>query len=428
MSASIPRFSFCVVLIASLAGCGSSNKSGTCVTDCGGNSTVVTYTFTGGTPVALATKIGTGAFTQATLASGKLSISVPSGTTNYSVAWVCPPDTSSNPPQNDERVIQASVQDGTSFSWYCSDANVTKGTATVQVNASAISGGTWVDAWGSVGVNGAAIGLPWSNSTLNLSGEMITGTYDVFVTVSDANDNLLAVKILHDQTIPGALNGGNPVVFAASDAVSSQPLTVNNIPAGFSPSLALVNYETATYGDSLELNIGLNGLRQYTALPSAAMQSGDYYFFLVGAYGSTTPNLNESVGAEMTSTSSGPQTITLPAPWSYAGPTPAALPTFNFSYTGFSGMANVEQGAGVQWDQGTTSTQSIQMSATASYQNGATSMTIPDLSGLTGFLAPAPSGTPISWSASVYQGWPLLSYSTNGTLSVVTDSGTYTEP
>jgi hypothetical protein len=431
MYASLSRFSFSVVVMACLAGCGGSSNSsstGGGGTGGGGTPTTVTYTFTGAMPTAVATQIGAGAYTQASLESGKLSISVPSGTTKYSAAWVCPADTSSNPPQNDERVVQASVQDGTSFSWYCFDANVSKGTATVQVNASAISGGASVGVYGNVGVNGAGIGLPWSSSTLNLSGEMFAGTYDVFATVYDAKGNLLAVKILRDQTIPGALNGGNPVVFAASDEVTSQPLTVNNIPAGFSPSMALVNYETATYGNSLDLNFGLNGLTQYTAFPSAAMQSGDYYVFLVGAYGSTTPNLGESVGAEMTSTSSGPQTIALPAPWSYAGPTPAALPTFNFSYTGFSGMADVQQVAGVQWQQGTTSTQHIQMSATASYQNGATSMTIPDLSGLTGFFAPAPAGTSVFWFASVDQGWAVLSYSTNGTLYTVANSGTYTEP
>ena len=94
----ITRFSFCVAVLVCLAGCGGSSNSGTtggCVTDCGGgggNPTTVTYTFTGAMPTAVATKIGTGAYTQAAVASGAVSISVPSGTSNYSIAWVCPAD------------------------------------------------------------------------------------------------------------------------------------------------------------------------------------------------------------------------------------------------------------------------------------------------------------------------------------------------
>jgi hypothetical protein len=176
------------------------------------------------------------------------------------------------------------------------------------------------------------------------------------------------------------------------------------------------------------LNFGLGALTQYMALPSGAMESGDYYWFDAGACGSPFPNVAECVGVMQDSTSGGPQTITLPAPWSYAGPSAAALPTFNFAYTGFSGMADVSQVAGIQWDQGTTSTEHIQVTATANYQNGAASMTLPDLSGLTGFFASPPSGANVFWFANIEQGFALLSSPTNGTLSIVTGSGTYTEP
>ena len=98
-----------------------------------------------------------------------------------------------------------------------------------------------------------------------------------------------------------------------------------------------------------------------------------------------------------------PGAINLPAPWSYAGPTPAALPTFNYSYAGFSGMTDIEQVAFIYWAQGTTSAEQIQVTATANYQNGAMLITIPDLSGLTGFIAPAPSSTGVGWIASVNQ-------------------------
>ena len=90
-------------------------------------------------------------------------------------------------------------------------------------------------------------------------------------------------------------------------------------------------------------------------------------------------------------------------------------------------MTNVVQHVGLNWDQGNVSN-ATQVWATANYQDGATSIAVPNLSGLTGFLAPAPSGTYIFWYAGAEQGFPLLSSPTNGTLSIVQDSGTYTEP
>jgi hypothetical protein len=85
MPASILRLSICFVLLACLAGCGGSSGSG--------KPTTVTYTFTGPAPTAVATQIGSGAYTQATLASGQLTLSVPSGETNFSIAYLCPSPT-----------------------------------------------------------------------------------------------------------------------------------------------------------------------------------------------------------------------------------------------------------------------------------------------------------------------------------------------
>jgi len=429
MLVSVIRASFGVILTVCLAGCGGSNSgSGVCVTDCGGggNPTTVTYTFTGAMPTAVATQIGSGAYTQATVASGKVSISLPSGTSNYSIAWVCPADARYTTPVTNEYVYQASTKDGTSLSWYCDDdgANETSGAATLQVDASAITGGAYIYAPGGIGDNSASLNHAWASGIVNLSGQMITGTYDVFVAVQDANYNTLAVKILRNQTIPGALNSGNPVVFAASDETTTQTLTVSNIPSGFSASDAFIYFETADFGDSFGLNDPLKALGvQYTALPSSAIQSGDYYWFESGASGGG----NEYVGVQMDTTNV-PPTITLPTPWPYAGPTAAALPTFNLSYAGFSGTTNVQYRAGIDWGQGATFPNQIQLTATANYQNGSTSITIPDLSELTGFLAPAASATNVSWYAGVTQGPPLLSDPANGTWLIVQDYGTYTEP
>jgi hypothetical protein len=441
MSSSIPRAVWLYLFVtAALAGCGgsSSNNSGGGGGTGGGSPTLVTYTFTGATPTVVATQIGAGAYTQASLQSNKLTLSVPSGTTNYSVAVLCPPITVDAPPVNQEYVLQRSTLDGTSFTENCYVSTPPQtGLATLQVNAAAIPGASEVILWGSGGYPFvSATGGPPSSSPLNFSGQMVAGTYDVLVVVYDSTGLYpLAVRILRSQTIPGALNGGNPVVFAASDETVKQTITYNNVPAGSSPYDApfVDFYTSGGQGITLEGGPSTTPATQYPALPAAAPQSGDYYTFDTwtssGAGGGT-------LGAVVYASSGGPQTITFPStPWTYSGPTAAALPTFNFNYTGFSGMLSVMQIASIQWPLGVsqtdskgTSTNSTTVSATENYQNGDTTLSIPNLSGLTGFLAPAPSGTSVSWYAIVQQGWPSSTTPPNGTVKSVENIGEYTEP
>ena len=66
----------------------------------------VTYTFTGASPTAVATQIGTGSYTQASLQANKLTLSIPSGTSNYSVAFLCP-SIPFGTPDYQEYVVQA---------------------------------------------------------------------------------------------------------------------------------------------------------------------------------------------------------------------------------------------------------------------------------------------------------------------------------
>jgi hypothetical protein len=66
---------------------------------------------------------------------------------------------------------------------------------------------------------------------------MAVGTYDVPVVVTGAEGPYvaLAARILRDQTIPGALNGGAPVVFETADETVPQTIAYNNVPNGYSP-------------------------------------------------------------------------------------------------------------------------------------------------------------------------------------------------
>jgi hypothetical protein len=120
--------------------------------------------------------------------------------------------------------------------------------------------------------------------------------------------------------------------------------------------------------------------------------------------------------------------MTYPSPWVWSGPSAAALPTFDFYYPGFSGMGSVVQSAGLRWIQGTVSNTSIQVSATGNYQNSATSIAIPDLSRLRGFLAPAPSGTTVYWSAGIQEGSAFEKTPPSGIVQTVQNFGQYTEP
>jgi hypothetical protein len=387
----------------------------------------VTYTFTGPAPAAVATQIGSGAYTQATPTSGKLTIDVPSGETNFSVAYLCPSLTA-GPFVNPEYINQASTLDGTAFFGTCNPLPAQGGTATVQVDATAIPGAVEIDV-GSGGGCGAC-------DTFNGSAFLAVGTYDVPVRVDGSGGIYgppLAAKILRDQTIPGALNGGAPVVFQSTDEPVAQTIAYDNVPNGYSLNGRTVVYNTAGGAFvQLELNNLGGSLTQYMAMPSGTYQSGDYYEFIVEA-----DNASDSGSVVVTryASSAAPQSFTFPAPLSYAGPAPAALPAFNFAYSGFSGMSNISQQAAIYWGVGTWPSEgiaadldSITMTATANYRNGSTAMTIPNLSSLTGFLANPPSGTTVSWTAAFNQGDPFLTNPPSGTAQEVSNFGSFTVP
>jgi len=90
MTSAFLRVSALAFAFSLLAGCGGSSGGNGGGGGGGGNPTEVTFTFAGGTPNAVATQIGSGAYTQATVESGQLTLSIPGGETNYSVAYMCP--------------------------------------------------------------------------------------------------------------------------------------------------------------------------------------------------------------------------------------------------------------------------------------------------------------------------------------------------
>jgi hypothetical protein len=77
------------------------------------------------------------------------------------------------------------------------------------------------------------------------------------------------------------------------------------------------------------------------------------------------------------------------------------LPAFDFIYSGFTQSSEVNESASISW--GLPLTTQIAITASANYQNGSTTLAIPDLSAVAGFTAPPPSGTLVVWIGLIEQ-------------------------
>jgi len=384
----------------------------------------VVYNFQGQAPSVVAVKIGSGAYTLSSLMSGQLSLSVPNGTTSYAIAYVCPQAAGLGNIVTAEYVIEASTADGNSFTTTCNEVSGSTGSATGTVDTSAIAGVANVLIRGSLGYGGS-VGSGGGSFNVNLP----SGTDDVAFIAVDGSGKVRAVKILRGQTVPGALNSGHTISFQASDQTTLQTLNVQNVPSGFtSPASASVGYVTAS-GTPFVLDGDAAG--QYPVIPAASVQSGDFYAFEANT--SDIGTHSASLGAMQNGTGGGAVTLSLPAPWTYTGPTPATLPTFDFNYSGYSGMAAVAQQAAIEWIPSTNALYSLTVIATANYQAGSNSIAVPDLSSLGGFFPSATSGSKIYWVASVWGGTtPVFDFvsapPSNASISFVEQSGTFTAP
>jgi len=408
------------VLIMSLAGCGGSSSKTPPIPSPSGPTTI-TVTFANATPLAAAVQIGSGAFAAASIQSGQLSLTVPAGTTNYAIAYVCPPfNVVATTIEDFEFVIEATTQDATAYTVSCS-ATPPTGSATGSVDASAIPGATNVV----VGGKGGGFGFASTQTSFNVN--LPTGTNeDVTVSALDASNNLLAIKILRSQTVPGAINGGNTIVLGPADETTMQSVTVNNTPAGFIPAVQLVDYLTA---NGTQIGLGIFSGSQYRAMPAASTQPGDKYFIDSSTDDTATKDL--VVGEDLTMSTAGPVTIDLPPVWSFSGPAPAAFPTFTFNYSGFPAAPNLSYSGLISWQTAPTTLTEITVTATASFQQNATTLSIPNLTSLPGFFAPPPSGTSVFWDASIFNGDTSLAFVTetpSGSGPYVQTRGTYDEP
>jgi len=438
-----------------MAGCGGFIISGGLGSGGNGKPTSVTVTFSGTMPTTVATRIGSGAFAVATITSGQLSLQIPAGTTNFAVAFVCPPETfysggtgssggiwsnSYNPgamssnfvartsrlrshliagvgthkaqdiadgfyTTTTEEVFAASTLDGTSFTTSCSSSagNTASnlGSVTGEFDISALGQFVQLD---TVGINESSGASSYTEdltgvggvSTKGFSAGFPVGNDRVILVVSAVGSNggtLTAVKSLNNQTVPGTLNNEQPIVFNASDIVTFQPITYKNLPVGCTTPATQASFVPS--GTQTQIAIGgING--QYPVVPARALENGDHYFVQ-----SDTGPCNTAAFVDMTTSSGGPITINFPASWSYAGPKAAALPTFpNLDYSGFAGAGTQAVELGLFWSSPSGDISGYNFMATRNSMGG---VTFSDLSSISGFLGLPPSGQEVYWGAALVQ-------------------------
>jgi len=430
-------------IVPLIAGCGGHSSGGD-----GGSPTTVTVTFTGAAPTAIATQVGSVSFTPVTAPSNTITLSVPGGTTSFGVAFECPLITVTGTQLSEMYVFKATTLDGTSYSQSCPESVIpaSSGFLAGSVDASAIpvvsSSGPGpflaVEAWG----GGAVESTLWFGPAFDFSFTAPSGSdrvevaaYNSFLTSVVAvgeGISLAAARNFSGQTVPGSLNGGNTVVLGTADETTPESITYARVLAGFSVPYTAVNLEMAGNGS---FAVDTAATTQYPALPASAIESGDYYSFFSSA-NNPTASFNADgyivagVIAAQNSATAIPLSVDFPPAWSYAGPQAAALPTFNFVYSGFSGATSVYDSVILTWKPDTSDQHSLQVTATANSSAGSTSLAIPDLSALPGFLASPTSGTSVLWEAEISQGTfpPLEPIPANGTVLSVSNAGWLTVP
>jgi hypothetical protein len=387
-----------LLAFALLAGCGGSSRTSGYT---GGNPTIVTFTFSGAVPAVVASRIGSGGFTQATLSSNVLTLSIPAGTIYFAVAFLCPSYTFLGNTFQRQIVFEASVEDGTAFGQSCTTPpNVPTdqtGTLSGTVDASAIPDVNMV--WLSGG-NGSGTGF--SGAVKNVSTQLPVGTTDVMALASEntycgstVGITVLAVKDLGEQTVPGVLNNGNPIVLTEADETTLQPISYKNAPSGGLVGTSVTF--TTEEGGLVPLQSSTN--TSYPAVPAAMLQGEAQYAALSVAGSVETSSVSYS---EVWNNGGRPLTVVFPSAWTYPGPSAAALPVFDFStYSAFTGTAGVTRVGRESWQTASGSKNTFQVTASAGFQGGADTVGMPDLSGLHGFLPVPPSGATVSWQASI---------------------------
>ncbi|MGH7706347.1 MAG: hypothetical protein ACREQ5_12970 [Candidatus Dormibacteria bacterium] len=400
-----------------VSGCGGGGPQGVPP----GGGTTVTVSLAGGAPTSAVVAIGNSTtFAPTTVQGNKVSFVVPPGSSNYALAVACPP--ASGGVGNTELVIEANFSDGVSYgSLGCS--GIPLGTATGSFDVTQIPGATSASVAGAFGTD-----APLSGTSGPFSAQLATGTNDVAIIANDANNIPLAVKFARGQSVPGTINGNAPIILTPADHLGSAPVTVNALPAGYTAFPGLIaTFQTA---NGTLISLPAENPPSYRVLAAVDTAAGDSYAFSSVA-SSSGPVPNAFVVATQYAPLAGAVTLNYPMPWSYAGPAPAAFPTFNFAYAGFPGVSKLTYQAQLAWQASANTTDTINVFATPGYLGSLTSIAMPNLAAVPGFFASAPAGAKVGWTGLIFGGSVqafVYPPPVSGLRSIVQVSGNYIEP
>ena len=383
-------------------------------------------------PVTVASRVGNGNWVATSVAGNTATLSLPSGTTTFGVAYVCPFDYNN---VVNEFIFEASLSDGAAYTVECPNV-VTRGAFSNVIlsgDVAAIPGATYA----SIASQLAPWNI-WSTSFTNVQMQFPNGNNDIAVSANTGSSYLpSAIKIIRNQAVPGAINGGNPITLAPTDETTSETVTMPTPPAGFQINPSVAAYYVTTNSARIDLGGNNSGASTYAVVPTSESQPGDHYEFSAeadstGYVQQQGEYLLQFLTASEESTAPGAVAFAWPTPLTPNVPTAAALPTFQIVYPGgFSGSTQVSSTAQISWlDSNVINYQRVSMTATSAYLNGSTSLSIPDLSSIPGFIVPATSGTQVGWDEIVTGGtYPSFSVAPlNGSETTTSARGLYTVP
>jgi hypothetical protein len=333
-------------------------------------------------------------------------VSLPSGVTDLSVAFRCPeiPGSPGTPTVIIEEVIGFSTKDLTSDAISCKvngPPTGRTGNLAYSVDASGITGGVFLKVAAqnsryAAFTEGTRLETASSMQAPVGSDRMDIQVYSYEFKNGITSEALLADREYAGQAVPGALDGGKQVVLGDTDLTRKEALYYENVPAGFNPPTTNADFEPA--GLATEIAMSFNATTSYRTMPADLAKPGDSYFFSAGA---VSKSGSSSVGVTKYPSNGGPQTFVFPKAWSYSGPAAAALPTFEFDYTGLNGKPGVWRSADIVWMAALTEQVGYAASWSQNYDGGATTLAIPSLDGLKGFLPAPAAGVEVYWDASV---------------------------
>jgi hypothetical protein len=395
-----------------VTGCGGGSTGSGSGSGSGSTGTTIQYKVTGATPSVAVVQVNGGAWTTLAFSGSSATFTVPTATSTYAVALLCPVSSG----EVDETIYETSASDTVSPTSGACSATPTLATTNVTYNVSAVGGLNELISIG--GYGGSATG---ASSSANITGP--TGTQDIVLAARGGPPGIpLGVQFKRGVNITGA-----PVTFSpmtTSDATGSATVVVNGVPSGYTDSF-LVDYFTA--GGTSTLLSTSGGSTTYATVAAADTQSGDSYLIWPTASNSSQTSF---VAAELSSSSAQNTTLTLPAVFTYNGPTAAAYPTFNTSYNGFTITAQTGWYAKLRWTNGATSYQ-IAVNATSAFL-GSNPVSIPNLSSISGFPTPQASGGTVNWYLNAFTKtlpfFGLLNTPLNENMQYAGVNGSYVEP